>query len=89
MMRATFEAISENFGDTDLAVAIDGAWQKRGHTSLNGVISVTSVDTGKVLDVAVMARYCQECVTLGGNKEHICTKNYEGSSGGMEFTRAV
>ncbi|GFV35024.1 uncharacterized protein TNCV_316981 [Trichonephila clavipes] len=29
------------------AVAVDGTWQKRGYTSLNGVNTVTSIDTGK------------------------------------------
>ncbi|GFT72315.1 uncharacterized protein TNCV_3608841 [Trichonephila clavipes] len=29
------------------AVAVDGTWQKRGYTSLNGVVTVTSIDTGK------------------------------------------
>ncbi|GFX30203.1 uncharacterized protein TNCV_1963101 [Trichonephila clavipes] len=28
------------------AVAVDGTWQKRGYTSLNGVVTVTSIDTG-------------------------------------------
>jgi len=93
MKRATNEAISENTADvkTDLAVAIDGTWQKRGFTSMNGVISVTSVDTGKVLDVAIMSKYCQSCA-IGLSQEtetHECTKNYEGSSGGMEAAGAL
>ncbi|GFU73539.1 hypothetical protein TNCV_989751 [Trichonephila clavipes] len=35
------------------AVAVDGSWQKRGFSSKNGLVTVTSVDTGKVIDVEV------------------------------------
>ena len=48
MANAAREAIEENEGSTDLAVALDGSWQKGGFSSLNGVVSATSVDTGKV-----------------------------------------
>ncbi|GFW94135.1 uncharacterized protein TNCV_1978751 [Trichonephila clavipes] len=41
------EAICENEGNKNIAVAVDGTWQKRGYTSLNGVVTVTSIDTGK------------------------------------------
>ena len=37
-------------GYKDIAAAFDGTWQKRGHTSINGVLTVTSFDTRKVLD---------------------------------------
>ena len=60
MVRATSEVISENKKGTDLAVAIDDTSQNSRHTSLlNGVVSVTSVDTGNVL-----AKYCRVCVIL-------------------------
>ncbi|GFU93402.1 hypothetical protein TNCV_1493581, partial [Trichonephila clavipes] len=39
------EAICENEGNKNIAVAVDGTWQKRGYTSLNGVVTVTSIDT--------------------------------------------
>ncbi|GFY11858.1 uncharacterized protein TNCV_4973581 [Trichonephila clavipes] len=35
------EAICENEGNKNIAVAVDGTWQKRGYTSLNGVVTVT------------------------------------------------
>ncbi|GFT91785.1 hypothetical protein TNCV_3438201 [Trichonephila clavipes] len=34
-------------GHSDIPV-IDGTWRKHGHTSLNGTVIATSVDTGKV-----------------------------------------
>lgn len=89
MVKATKEAVAENIDEvkTDLSVCLGGSWQRRGHRSLNGFVSVTSFDTGKVLDVAVMSKYCQVC-TVAKDKDnlpiHLCTQNYTVSSGGME-----
>ncbi|GFV58410.1 elongation factor 2 [Trichonephila clavipes] len=47
IQNAEKEAICENEGNKNIAVAVDGTWQKRGYTSLNGVVTVTSIDTGK------------------------------------------
>ncbi|GFS69623.1 uncharacterized protein NPIL_186131 [Nephila pilipes] len=47
MAEAVHEAVEENEGGRDIAVAVDGSWQKRGFSSKNGVVTVTSVDTGK------------------------------------------
>lgn len=89
MEKAVEEAVAKNDGVRDLCVAVDGSWQKRGHTSLNGVLTLTSVDTGKVLDISVMSKYC-ECPSRGRNI-HIesCKANYLGSSGGMEVAGAL
>lgn len=74
----------------DIAGALDGTWHKRGHTSLNGVMALTSVDTGKVIDVEIMSKYCQTCGKSTNNTPHLnCKKNYSGTSGGMEVTGAV
>ncbi|GFU22401.1 uncharacterized protein TNCV_1264221 [Trichonephila clavipes] len=45
IQNAAKEAICENEGNKNIAVAVDGTWQKRGYTSLNGVVTVTSIDT--------------------------------------------
>lgn len=50
---AVEEAVYEHGSERDTAIAIDGTWQKHEHTSLNGVDSAISVDTGKAIDVAV------------------------------------
>lgn len=63
MLKITEEVIIENVNSNDFAVALDGSCQRRGHASLNGFVSVTCFDTGKVLDVAVMSKYCQTCAT--------------------------
>lgn len=93
MKLATQDAVRENSSDckTDLAICLVGSWQRRGHTSLNGFVSVISFDTGKVLDVAVMSKYCQTCVVSKDKNipVHDCTQNYTGSSGGMEAAGAL
>ncbi|GFX22939.1 uncharacterized protein TNCV_2086471 [Trichonephila clavipes] len=47
MKDAVKEAVQENQNIRDIPVAVDGTWQKRGYSSMNGVVTVTSVDTGK------------------------------------------
>lgn len=77
MTEAIEEAVSLNEDETskrDLTVCpgqicLDGSWQKRGHQSLNGFVSVTSLDTGKVLDVSIMSKYCQVCTVFQNKKE--------------------
>lgn len=62
----------------------DGSWQKRGFTSLNGVITATSIDTGKVLDVECLSKYCFICKGKRVLDHDGCQANYKGTSGGME-----
>ncbi|GFU86489.1 uncharacterized protein TNCV_423051 [Trichonephila clavipes] len=79
MAEAVREAVDENDGKRDLAVAVDGSWQKRGFSSKNGLVTVTSVDTGKVIDVEVFPKHC-----ICPNKtKHLqnCKRNFEGYSG--------
>lgn len=65
MIDATKEAVLENNGSTDISeVAYDGTWQKRGFRSKNGCCTVTSIDTGKVLDVQVLTKFCSGCVKI-------------------------
>ena len=45
----------------DVAVSVDGTWQKRGHSSKIGVVFVISIKTGEILDHAVKSLFCQEC----------------------------
>jgi hypothetical protein len=81
---AKIEALIENDGDKDNSVIYDGTWQKRSHTSLNGVITVTSLDTGKVLDIEFMSKYCNKCLGKNIMNHEGCLANYSGTSGGME-----
>ncbi|XP_069690036.1 uncharacterized protein [Periplaneta americana] len=93
MLNAAREAIELNVSNDDdddndynvrnIAAAFDCSWQKRGHTSLNGIVSATSFDTGKIIDVEILSKFCYICSTTP-SLHHNCKKNYEGSSGGME-----
>ncbi|GFU11486.1 uncharacterized protein TNCV_4742271 [Trichonephila clavipes] len=87
MAEAVREAVDENDGKRYLAVAVDGSWQKRGFSSKNGLVTVTSVDTGKVIDVEVFSKHC-----ICPNKtKHLqnCKRNFEGYSGKMEVAGAL
>ena len=46
-------------GLVNCQVLVDGLWQKRRHSSLNGV--VTAMSDGKCLDVHVLSKYCKKC----------------------------
>lgn len=88
MEQAAQEAVVENEGEANISVALDGTWQKRGFSSLNGVVSATSVDTGKVIDISVLSKYCRCPEKLNGKHETSCTANFQGSSGNMEVEGA-
>ncbi|GBM01350.1 hypothetical protein AVEN_135776-1 [Araneus ventricosus] len=81
MQKAAKEAIVEDNSDNNIAVAVDGTWQKRRYTSHNGVVIVTSMDTGKVIDIDVLSKYCA-CKNKK-NHEKSCKSNFRGSSGMM------
>ncbi|GFY07949.1 uncharacterized protein TNCV_2579811 [Trichonephila clavipes] len=84
-------ALSEIKGSnsfTKCGISIDGTWQRRGYSSLNGCVSAISVDTGKILDIEVMTQYCHICAK--GNSQlskHVCL-NYKGFAGNMEVVGA-
>ncbi|GFT39893.1 uncharacterized protein TNCV_3060881 [Trichonephila clavipes] len=86
IQNAAKEAICENEGNKNIALAVDGTWQKCGYTSLNGVVTVTSIDTGKVIDVDILSKYCA-CKNLPFHEKD-CKRNYVGSSGAMEIQGA-
>lgn len=99
LQQAADEARNINEGSGDIAAAFDGTWQRRGHTSINGVVTVTSFDSGKVLDYECLCKYCNICIRkpLINNEEALrehkesgnCLANYSGSSGGMEVLGAT
>lgn len=84
----------------DTSISCDGSWQRRGYSSLNGVVTVISMDTGKVLDCEPMCRKCKACNMKEPLKKtdpeaynqwlenHACKINYQGSAPGMELTGA-
>ncbi|KAJ4442462.1 hypothetical protein ANN_04048 [Periplaneta americana] len=87
MTNAIEEAVALNENSRDITAAFDGSWQKRGHISLNGVITATSLDSGKVIDVECLTKFCHNCKS--DQPGHVCMKNYDGIRGGMESDRVV
>ncbi|XP_066929989.1 uncharacterized protein [Clytia hemisphaerica] len=83
-------------GVTDISVSGDGAWQKRGYSSLNGVM--TLIAEGKCIDNEVMSKKCRQCDLWEKKKgteeyekwkkthDNFCSMNHQGSSGAMEVT---
>ena len=94
------ESLNANAVDTlNIAVSFDGTWSKRGFTANYGIGVVIAVETGEVLDYAIMSKSCEKCKAAEKLKEdpekyqqwkerHAshgdCQKNYEGSSSAME-----
>ncbi|GFX54422.1 uncharacterized protein TNCV_3825211 [Trichonephila clavipes] len=58
MNAAVHEAVIANGNNSNIAVAVDGTWHKRGYSSLNGVVCATSVENGKVIDFEAFTKYC-------------------------------
>ena len=84
----------------DTAISHDGTWQRRGYASLSGCTAAISMDTGKILDVEPMSRFCKACTLKEKLKQtdpakydlwkvnHTCSYNYTGSANGMEVEGA-
>ncbi|GFU25588.1 uncharacterized protein TNCV_3621611 [Trichonephila clavipes] len=73
-------------GHSDITVAIDGTWQKQGHTSLNDTVIATSFYTGKVINASILSRFCK-CTNKMHNEN--CKANHFGNSGSMEVSGAM
>ena len=52
----------------DTSVSGDGTWQRKGFSSFNGLFAAISIESGKVLDVEPMSRYCKGCNLKKGLK---------------------
>ena len=52
---------AETTSSINTAVSWVGSWHRRGHASLNDVVTVISMKNGNVLDVEAMSRVCKRC----------------------------
>ena len=89
-------AVSSTDDIANTSVPGDGKWQRKGFSSFNGVFAAISIESGKVLDVEPMSRYCKgynlkkvlkvkkPTAYAEWKNAHICRYNYKGSAGGME-----
>ena len=86
-----------NLSPTEVAVSIDGTWQKcYGHNSLLGATFVISIQNGCVLDYSIKSKTCSVCKKNRNPSEEwkkshepFCQINHKGSSGSMEKEGAV
>ncbi|GFW87648.1 hypothetical protein TNCV_4486131 [Trichonephila clavipes] len=90
-MQISAKEVKDVSGHSDIPVAIDGKWQKHGHTSLNDAVITTNVYTGKVIDASILSIFCN-----WSNKIH--NENYAYPQHGLcptnedtwcEYTRAI
>ncbi|GFS91554.1 uncharacterized protein TNCV_1139761 [Trichonephila clavipes] len=72
-------------GTVSCGVSVDGTWQRRGFSSLNGCVSAISVDTGKIIDFETLSQFCRKCnsKTEQQNVKLQCN-HHKGSSSSME-----
>lgn len=89
MRDAVQESIEMNEGEKDITAIFDGTWQRRGHSSLNGVVTAISGLNGKVIDCRVLSKYCRCKGRLQNKHIETCVANFSGSSGGMEVEGVV
>ena len=97
------DQLKENVDDqgiTDITVSCDETWQKRGHSSLNGIVTVISNNSNKCIDYWIMTKTCVRRVSPGWESRKdteeyekfitIMTDiNHEWSSGAMEAAGLV
>ena len=72
------------------------SWQRRGFSSVNGVVTVISIENGIILDTETICKLCKACNAKEKLKEddlaaynlwksnHECSVNYTGSAPNME-----
>ena len=82
----------------DCTVSIDGTWQTRGFSSINGI--VTCMAGSKCLDHVVLTKHCKGCAYWKGKdlntpeyaewkESHNCPANHSGTSSSMESAGAI
>ena len=89
------EITVDNETIVDIVVSSDGTWQKRGHDSLNGVVTIIRNDVRQCIDYRVLStKKCNACSKWETKKdtvefekfisEHECSINHRGSAGSVE-----
>ena len=84
----------------DVGVSVNGTWQRKCFTSLNGVMKSMSIDSGNILVTAILSKICKGCTKMQAikaidpllydkwNAAHKCGLNYKDSSPAMETVGA-
>ena len=84
----------EKNGKKGIIVAGDSRWDQKGsgisYNSDSGTHILVGTETGRVVAVHVMSKRCAKCESGKTHEEgDACSKNYDGSSKGMEATGAI
>ena len=102
-MKQSAQELAEFTGSSEVAVTFDGTWMRRGFSSLLSVCARIGFRTGRVLDMYVGSKYCQECVIWSDKldksaisqerfdewkAQHSCKMNTTKSSAAMEMEGA-
>ncbi|XP_072017454.1 uncharacterized protein [Amphiura filiformis] len=93
-MNKAAQAVRDKFGG-ECGVSVDGTWQRRGYSSINGVVTAIELETGKILDYECLTRICKGCQHwsskdqtsteyLKWKADHKCHISHEGSAASME-----
>ena len=75
-----------------ISVIVDSGWSKRSHkhsyNAKSGVGIIIGMETKKLLHIGIRNKYCTTCAQADKRgeevREHICFKNWDGSSSSME-----
>ncbi|GFX01659.1 cytochrome P450 4V2 [Trichonephila clavipes] len=72
----------------ECGISVDGTWQRRGYSSMNGCVAALSVATGNVVDIEIMSSYCPTCRKISKMPrsiesetfaaDHVCHSNFQG-----------
>ena len=81
----------------NIDISTDGAWQRRGYASLNGLVTVIAMETNQCVDFEVLSKVCKTCQVLEKKKgddenkeeQHDCQINHQGSAGSMESAGVI
>ncbi|GFY30968.1 uncharacterized protein TNCV_1629411 [Trichonephila clavipes] len=77
----------------ECGISVDGTWQRRGYSSMNGCVAALSVD------IEIMSSYCPTCRKISKMPrsiksetfaaDHVCHSNFQGSALKMEAVGAM
>ena len=92
---AEIGVLPDSDGILDISVSFDGSWQRRGHSSHNGIATVIDLLTGLPLDFECLSNFCHKCAISPkesdpefsdwqNNHKPNCNKNFHGTSNAME-----
>ncbi|GFX60492.1 uncharacterized protein TNCV_1182111 [Trichonephila clavipes] len=70
----------------ECGISVDGTWQRRGYSPINGCVAALSVVTGKVVDIEIVSSYCPTCRKISKMPrsiesetfavDHVCHRNF-------------